>query len=367
MELPERRVAKGVGETLVFSRAASELRLKLRELELAVQLEEVRTVAVPGQVRRRVARAEVERLREAEDFPDGLRERVRVVGTAEGADLMGVTPERFTRLAKVGCISPVRFYVNRYRAVVWLYPAAELRRFAEAEPGLLTGRTPKALRAMLEAGEDWRARNWRSHRVAQLARQTDDPWEQAAVPAAVLPSEEFAGVVDDPYERDYLRRLRPALVPVRPGTATWTVVESVIKADDPEEILWTRISLALALDEARAARPAPVPGSPLPAEPARGGLEPPPELGPQGLPGRMRPRQGSGAVRARGSAGQSAEEALLHHGHQEPAVAVEDLTTCQPTGTCGDGGLLLVQEPLVRTEGSVEPHRVVQGGDVEPP
>ncbi|MET8679523.1 DUF6397 family protein [Streptomyces sp. NPDC004647] len=262
MTVRERGTAHGAGETLAYGRAAEELGLKRRELDLAVQLEEVRTVAVPGTGRRRVPRSEVARLREAEDFPGGLLERVRVVGTAQGAELMGISPERFTRLARVGCFSPVKFYINRYRAVVWLYPARELRTFAEREPGLLTGSTPTNLRAMLDAGEDWRARNWRGRRIGQLARQTDDPWERAALSAAVLAADELADVVDDPYERAYLRRLRPALVPVRADTtATWDVVERLITADDPDEILWNRIGLALSLDEARAVRQAPRPGS----------------------------------------------------------------------------------------------------------
>jgi hypothetical protein len=206
-------------------------------------------------------------LRGAEDFPGGLLERVRVVGTAQGAELMGIGPERFTRLARVGCFSPVKFYINRYRAVVWLYPARELRTFAEREPGLLTGSTPTNLRAMLDAGEDWRARNWRGRRIGQLARQTDDPWERAALSAAVLAADELAEVVDDPYERAYLRRLRPALVPVRADTtATWDVVERLITADDPDEILWNRIGLALSLDEARTVRQAPRPGSTVAAD-----------------------------------------------------------------------------------------------------
>jgi hypothetical protein len=269
----KRQAVRGAGETpetLAFGRAAGELGLKPRELEFAVQLEVVRTVAPPGGGRRRVPAAEVARLRDEEDFPDGLRERVRAAGTAEGADLMGISPERFTRLARVGLISPATFYVNRYRAVVWLYPAVELRSFTERLPELLTGSMPKNLKALLDAGEDWRARNWRSRRIGQLARQTDDLWERAAVPAAVLPADELATIVEDPYERAYLRRLRPALVSARAdSTATWDVVERLLTADDPDEMLWIRLSLCYALDEARSARSAPMPGemsAPVPGE-----------------------------------------------------------------------------------------------------
>ncbi|WP_435852336.1 DUF6397 family protein [Streptomyces sparsogenes] len=128
-------VPGGAEETVAFARAARELGLKLSELELAVQLGEVRAVAVGavgtvGAMGRRVARAELLRVAAAEGFPGALRARLRVVGTAEGAELMGISPGRFTRLARGGFLTPVRFYVNRYRAVVWLYPAAELAAFA---------------------------------------------------------------------------------------------------------------------------------------------------------------------------------------------------------------------------------------------
>ncbi|MEU6083095.1 DUF6397 family protein [Streptomyces sp. NPDC047108] len=252
-----------VEAALAFRRAAAELGLRPRELEIAVQLEEVRTVPAPAGEGRRVPRAEVTRLQREEGFPDRLRERAHVVGTADAAELMSITQERFGRLARVGLLSPATFYVNRYRAVVWLYPARELRAFAEREPAMLTGSIPKNLKALLDAGEDWRARNWRSRRVGQLARQTDDPWERAAVPAALLPSDDLAEIAEDPYERAYLRKLRPSLMPRRAvSTATAEVVERLIRADDPDEILWIRLSLAYALDEARAVRSAPLPGQP---------------------------------------------------------------------------------------------------------
>lgn len=56
---------------------------------------------------------------------------------------------------------------------------------------------------MLDGGQDWRARQWRSRRVAQLMGQTDDPWEAAAVIAAVLPPEELASVAEDPRSGPY--------------------------------------------------------------------------------------------------------------------------------------------------------------------
>lgn len=132
-----------ISETLAAGRAAQELRLKRGEFELAAQLGHVRTVGGLVSGRRRVARGEIERLRRSPGFPEALRERVRTVGTAEGAELLGVSSGRFTRLARAGYLVPVRFYLNRYRAVVWLYLAEDLRLFASGEPGLLTGRLPR--------------------------------------------------------------------------------------------------------------------------------------------------------------------------------------------------------------------------------
>lgn len=258
VQSPARHAAAETEDTRAVSltAAAAELGLKRGQLELAVLLEEVRTVAA-GRMRR-VPVAEIARLRAAEGFPDALTERLRVVGTAQGAELMGIGPARFTRLARVGCFSPVRFSVNRYRAVVWAYRATELREFTAHHPELLTGRMPVAMRAMVDAGEDWRARNWRSRRIAQLARQSEDPWERAAVSAAVLGDHDLALVVEDPQERIHLRRLRPALIDTAARVPAFRrAIEHVIRADDPDEALWHRISLALCLDDARAACPAP--------------------------------------------------------------------------------------------------------------
>lgn len=80
--------------------------------------------------------------------------------------------------------------------------------------------------------------------------------------AAVLPPHQVREVVEDPDEQAYLHRLRPSLVPVWPeAIASREVVRRVAMADDPDEVLWHRISLALCLDEARAARPAPHEGA----------------------------------------------------------------------------------------------------------
>ncbi|WP_405997166.1 DUF6397 family protein [Streptomyces sp. NBC_00829] len=248
------------GRSLALGGAARELELRRGELDLAVQLGLVRATAGAGGGAPRIDRQEVERLRGAEGFPGALRERVRTVGTVEGAQLVSISPERFTRLARTGHFTPIRFYLNRYRAVVWLYLAEELSEFALAHPALLTGRTPPALRAMLDAGEDRRARNWRGRRLGLLLRTTEDPWRRAAAIASVLDPVALAETVSDPYERSHLRVLRPELVPGRPESpAAREVVERLVLADHPDEILWHRVSLGHAVREAREVCPAPRP------------------------------------------------------------------------------------------------------------
>ncbi|MFJ5710723.1 DUF6397 family protein [Streptomyces sp. NPDC093105] len=268
--------------TVSAARAAEELELKREEFRLAVRMGLIRTVPVPdpegtlrdrgsgrGRVpeRRPVERAELDRLKAAPDFPDGLRERVRMVGAGEAAGLLGITHARFGRLARTGHLSPVRFYLNRYRTVIWLYVAAEVTAFGEEHPALLSGRLPAAVREREAAREDLRARNWRTRHLALLLRGGDDPWARAAAIASLLDPVQIAEVVDDPYERAYLDRLRPAPPPGFPvAGAAREVADRLVRADDPDEILWHRMSLALALDEARAARQAPYPGErPWPA------------------------------------------------------------------------------------------------------
>ncbi len=163
---------------ITTGRAAREIGLRRTEFDLAVRLGRIRTE--PGRVaaERRVARAEIERLRAGPDFPEALRRSVHAVGTAEGAALLGVAKARFTRLARLGLVVPVAFHLNRYRAVVWLYLADELRLFGDDEKNaaLLTGRTPEGLRGLLDSGIDLRPRNWRSRHLGFLLREAEDPW-----------------------------------------------------------------------------------------------------------------------------------------------------------------------------------------------
>ncbi|MEU6990198.1 DUF6397 family protein [Streptomyces sp. NPDC046465] len=244
------------------TRAAKELGLKRGEFDLAAMLGRIRTVGEAASGQRRVTREEIDRVRAGEGFPEALRESVRTVGTTEGAELMHITTARFTRLARAGVLTPVKFYLNRYRAVVWLYLAEELRHFAESEINarLLTGRMPETMRGRLDEGQDLRARNWRGRYAGFLLRQSGDAWERAAAMASLLDPVQIAEIVRDPYERAYLHRLQPVPrthgAPDSPGAR---IVERITTADDPDEIRWLRSSLLIGLVQARAQRAAPRP------------------------------------------------------------------------------------------------------------
>lgn len=277
------------------SRAARELDLKRAEFDLAVHLGRIRTVPADCGGGRRVPRTEIDRLRSQPGFPTPLRESVLAVGTGEGAAVMGVPPTRFTRLARLGLVVPVRFHLNRYRAVVWLYLAEELRHFAADRTNafLLTGRTPEVLRGQLAAGVDLRPRNWRGRHLGFLLRQAEDPWQYAGALAAFLDPHRLAGIVEDPYERSHLNRFRPGPpAHCTPGTPAAQLVEKVMTADQPDEIAWLTAELRRTLDEARAAVPAPRPAperaAPRPPEPH----DPPggPDRPARGLLSRLRRR-----------------------------------------------------------------------------
>jgi Family of unknown function (DUF6397) len=262
--------------TCAPSRAARELSLKRGEFDLAVHLGRIRTVPDEGGGGgRRVEHAEIDRLRSQEGFPETLRDGVKAVGTTEGANIMDVSVTRFTRFARLGLIVPVKFYLNRYRAVVWLYLTEELRQFAADEKNarLLTGRTPEVLRSQLGTGLDLRARNWRGRHLGFLLRQAQNPWERAGAVAAFLDPAHIADVVKDPYERSHLNRFRPA-PPAHgtPGSPAAHLAEKIMTADDPDEIGWLRNDLARGVEEARAYGPAPCPAPrhlPPTARPAR--------------------------------------------------------------------------------------------------
>ncbi|MEU2421369.1 DUF6397 family protein [Streptomyces sp. NPDC007851] len=250
--------------TCAPSRAARELGIRRREFDLAVHLGRIRTVPDEGGGGRRVPRTEIDRV---QTRIDSFRDSVKVVGTAEGAALMGIPAARFTRFARLGLITPVTWYPNRYRAVVWLYLAEELRQFTtdERNTRLLTGRTPEELRDRLRAGADRRPRNWRGRHRGFLLRQADGPWARAAVVAAFLDPGEIDQLLTDPHERAHVRTLRPA-PPGHgaPGSPAAQLAEELMTADHPDEIDWLRSELTEAVAAARATGPAPRSAPPTP-------------------------------------------------------------------------------------------------------
>ncbi len=125
---------------------------------------------------------------------------------------MEIPAGRFSRLARLGLLVPVSFYLNRYRAVVWLYLADELRQVAAATENARAAQGAYARDPAEPAGGgvDLRARNWRGRHLGFLLRQAEDPWARAGAVAALLAPVEVADVVKDPYERACSNRFRPA-------------------------------------------------------------------------------------------------------------------------------------------------------------
>ncbi|WP_329139627.1 DUF6397 family protein [Streptomyces sp. NBC_01476] len=371
-------------ELLSLGQARDELGLDYDEFDVALQTGEVPCVVCgPGQWK--VPADVVARLRSAPDHPAPLLARLRLVSSDGAAGLLGVGRERFVRLARAGHLRPVRWYVNQYRAVVWLYLAREIQEFADRDPALLHGPLPAGLREAVAAGEDERPRGWRARRAAQLVRDAYDAWEEAAVWAALLGPEIVTDAVPDAYERGHLRRLRAELPPGRVGRATAEQIRELTVADDPDEIARGLLALSDALGRARALRPAPRPApdpflSREPSPPAERSLEPerfilserrralpaqagvpvpaglPAQAGvpvPAGLPAQAVPPESAGPRRltagsggrrglrrlllGRRSAADLPEEPFLHHGHQQPALAVEDLAAGQAQGAGRDG------------------------------
>ncbi|MGW9368464.1 DUF6397 family protein [Streptomyces xanthophaeus] len=238
--------------------AAGELGLSRSEFARAVQLGIVRAGRPAPGGGARYARAELDRVAAAAGLPEesgahALREKVRAVAGADaGAEVLGVGPSRFTRLARCGHLTPVGYRINRYRAVVWLYLAAELREFAEREPALLRGTAPPEDRELIAARADLRPRRWRARHVGLLLRRAADPWERAAVLACVLPEDELREAVPDPAERIVLAALAPPPPYGHPqAPAAAAVALTLLKAGPGEETLWYRTSLDFALTGAR--------------------------------------------------------------------------------------------------------------------
>lgn len=310
------------GTAVAAGRAAQELGMKRGQFELAVHLGIVRITAERTGGRPRASREEIDRRRSEDGFPHALHERVRTVGTAEGARLLGISPVRFTRLARAGCLTPVTFYVNRYRAVVWLYLAQELFGFAARAPRLLTGNSPVRMRAGLTEGIDRRARNWRAQRIERLLDRTADPWRRAAVLAGALDPVQLAEVAADPYERAHLAKVGPEPVFGPPGSvAAQEAMTQLMQADDADEILWRRTNLIAELDQARASEKASRPWAGHGPQPAPGrdphpcaGPAPTGAAGPEALAGAAPGLLARPGLRKRATARQAAEVDRVRRG-----------------------------------------------------
>ncbi|WKV75452.1 DUF6397 family protein [Streptomyces sp. PCS3-D2] len=247
--------ADDAAEALMGSaRAAGELGLTRGELARAVQLGIVRAGPPAAGGAARFTRAELARVRAVAAGPsDTLRRRVEAVAGAQAAaEVLGVGPSRFTRLARCGHLTPVGYRINRYRAVVWLYLASELREFADDRPGMLRGTASAEDRELLAAKGDLRPRTWRGRHVGLLLRRTTDPWARAAVLARVLPEDDLRGAVPDPAERIILAALAPPPPYGHPQVpAAAAVAEGLLRAGPPDEVLRYRTRLEVALAAAR--------------------------------------------------------------------------------------------------------------------
>ncbi|WP_049576549.1 DUF6397 family protein [Streptomyces sp. SBT349] len=180
-----------------------------------------------------------------------------LVNATAGAQLLGIAPARFARLARYGCFSPVDLRVNRHRVLVWRYPAAELRAFAASFPTLLSGPVPDPMRRSLARGDDWRPRRWRGRRTTLLAGRAETVWQRAAAHAAVLEPPALEAEAPDPGERDLLRRLRPRLIGPTLAAQHGDTVRPLLTATDPDEVRGYRTRLRHALREARGGRAEP--------------------------------------------------------------------------------------------------------------
>jgi hypothetical protein len=330
------------------NRAARELALGRGAFEAGVSLGHIRTVPAPDGGGRGVTRAEIERLRAEPDFPTGLRHRTETTGTRDGAALMGIAPGRFTRLARLGLLSPVAFRVNRYRTVVWFYPTEELRGFA-ADVGhtvLLAGRTPGVLRDQLATGIDLRPRNWRARQLSSLLDAAESPFERAAAVASLLDPVQTARAVPDAGECARLARHRPAHPGHgSPGSPAAQVAEVLMTAREPDEVGLLLAELRQAMAEAHLHDPAPESHREPVADHHRG---PAPALPPMLRPPTLRPAAGRTGPRRllarlrrphRGrpvtvgvpgrAAGTTAPAALLHSARNSPSWTTE--TSSRPS------------------------------------
>ncbi|MGA5223064.1 DUF6397 family protein [Streptomyces koyangensis] len=281
--------------------AARALGVRQNELETAVGLGLLATTegtGEPGQ-RPKVPVSEIRRLLPSADQPDGLRAQVATTGARDGAALLGITEERFAKLARLGLLTPVRCHLNRYHCVVWRYLADELRAVRRHQAPHLTGQLPPPLRQLLATGDDARPRTWRRRVLAQRLGRAGTTWERAAAVAALLPRSHTAALLTPDEQRSLdAARPRPLFARARSATAE-RALEPLARALPGPETEQYAAEFAELLDEARTA-PRPPHRVPRLRRPAGRLRRPTPTRPPQSPgPGSTGPARTHGQDRAR--------------------------------------------------------------------
>ncbi|MFE7675601.1 DUF6397 family protein [Streptomyces albidoflavus] len=233
--------------------AARALGVRQSELETAVGLGLLATTEGTGEPgeRPKVPASEIRRLLPSVDHPDGLRAQVATTGARDGAALLGITEERFAKLARLGLLTPVRCHLNRYHCVVWRYLADELRAVRRHQAPHLTGQLPPPLRQLLATGDDARPRTWRRRVLAQRLGRAGTTWERAAAVAALLPRSDTAALLTPDKQRSLdAVRPRPLFVRARSATAE-RALEPLARALPGPETEQYAAEFAELLDEAR--------------------------------------------------------------------------------------------------------------------
>ncbi|MGW5390333.1 DUF6397 family protein [Streptomyces koyangensis] len=235
--------------------AARALGVRQNELETAVGLGLLATTEGTGEPgeRPKVPASEIRRLLPSVDQPDGLRAQVATTGARDGAALLGITEERFAKLARLGLLTPVRCHLNRYHCVVWRYLADELRAVRRHQAPHLTGQLPPPLRQLLATGDDARPRTWRRRVLAQRLGRAGTTWERAAAVAALLPRSHTAALLTPDEQRSLdAARPRPLFARARSATAE-RALEPLARALPGPETEQYAAEFAELLDEARTA------------------------------------------------------------------------------------------------------------------
>ncbi|QRF05725.1 hypothetical protein G9U55_28575 [Streptomyces koyangensis] len=254
---PRARLSPGPpGPATVSAEAAARaLGVRQNELETAVGLGLLATTEGTGEPgeRPKVPASEIRRLLPSVDQPDGLRAQVATTGARDGAALLGITEERFAKLARLGLLTPVRCHLNRYHCVVWRYLADELRAVRRHQAPHLTGQLPPPLRQLLATGDDARPRTWRRRVLAQRLGRAGTTWERAAAVAALLPRSHTAALLTPDEQRSLdAARPRPLFARARSATAE-RALEPLARALPGPETEQYAAEFAELLDEARTA------------------------------------------------------------------------------------------------------------------